>query len=1292
MYFHATGAKYLLTNRSNHFTFSGMDGVTRMDRQAGEAVHDGRAATAAAWAGGCAGLAVCDNRKTRQTGSPVGEHGAGCDLRIGRRGRRRRGSWCAFAAALALLLGAGAAQAQTDTDPPELIAGTIHQKSVKLYFNEDLDTTGTAPAGSQFELSGTTTTTAGFGTISGVMISGSEITMTTTNASTTTETVTLAISTTTGIQDPAGNALAPVSSFTLTNTAGTDPGKPALSTATVNGDTLTLTYDKTLHPGRVPQTSAFTVAGTATATTVTGVSVPPNGTDVVLTLSTAVTHGESGITVSYSKANAPRTQNMWGTQADALTTQAVTNKTPPAFQSAAVNGATLTVTFDANLKATPAPAGSAFTLSDGKSGTGTASISGATATVTLDAAVAHGATVTVSYAKPASNPLQDAAGNEVVDFAGQAVTNNTPDTPPAFESARVDGDRLAVMFDEHLDGDSAPAGSAFTLSDGKSGTGTADISGATAMVTLDAAVAPGAAVTVSYTKPASDPLQDAAGNAVQNFAGNAVTNTTPRPPAAPVNGAPVADVGADQVVAVGAAVTLDGSGSSDPDGDPLTYAWTQTGGTAVTLDDAGAAQPTFTAPAAPAELVFALTVHDGAAGSAADTVTVTVRAAAPAAPVQLTTTAMDAAVRLRWSMGGDGGSPVLRHEYRQSSDGGGRWSDWRAIPDSAPGEANASGFTVHGLTNGMAYSFRVRAVNVAGAGPGSAPAAPAMPRVNRAPTADAGPDRRVDAGAAVRLDGSGSSDPDGDPLTYAWRQTGGTAVTLDDAAAVRPAFTAPALSGELEFALTVTDPEGAAGSDRVTVRVQTDAALRMQRANERMLPQVLRATAAGTLAVVAERIEQAAAGRMPGGGVLQVAAPFGGRPGVYAVADALPQVADGAAFALPLALAAGGVDDGPEAGQGMLSTLTVWGSGDYRSLGDGPAAGAAGVRWDGALLSAHLGVDLRPAPHVLTGLALSWTQGAFDYTDTTGGGALRGTWNSRLLGLHPYLSWAMPRLGLWVTGGVGWGDVVIDDAAAPAAERESLSALTQMQAAGGGRMTLLEADLLPGGRSSAALKAEASLVQGTLRGNAQLARLTVTALTSRLLLEGRHEQELGGGSRLTPSVEVGVRHDNGTGPIGTGLEVGGALRYGYGGWLTVEGRGRVLLTHSRAALREWGAGGLVLVAPGGGGAEGLALQVRPEWGPVAAGAQQVWAGAAPVGGGERGQPAARLAAEASYGLAVLGAQGLLTPLAGMTLADGAVHSYRLGGRFALGDALQVSLIGERAAAASALTLTGTLRH
>jgi len=78
------------------------------------------------------------------------------------------------------------------------------------------------------------------------------------------------------------------------------------------------------------------------------------------------------------------------------------------------------------------------------------------------------------------------------------------------------------------------------------------------------------------------------------------------------NARPIAKAGADRTVTAGQVIVLDGSASTDADGDVLTYQWRQTAGPVAGLSNAQAAQPTFTAPAVEQRttLVFELIVND----------------------------------------------------------------------------------------------------------------------------------------------------------------------------------------------------------------------------------------------------------------------------------------------------------------------------------------------------------------------------------------------------------------------------------------------------------------------------------------------------------------------------------------------------------------------------------------------------------------------------------------------------------------------------------------------------------
>ena len=119
---------------------------------------------------------------------------------------------------------------------------------------------------------------------------------------------------------------------------------PELATATVDGTTLTLTYDEALDENSEPSSDAFSVTVGGTGRAVDGVSVA--GSSVILTLGSAVASGATA-TVSYAApvdTAAPRIQDEAGNPAASFSDQDVENNTPPPANSPATGAPTISGT------------------------------------------------------------------------------------------------------------------------------------------------------------------------------------------------------------------------------------------------------------------------------------------------------------------------------------------------------------------------------------------------------------------------------------------------------------------------------------------------------------------------------------------------------------------------------------------------------------------------------------------------------------------------------------------------------------------------------------------------------------------------------------------------------------------------------------------------------------------------------------------------------------------------------------------------------------------------------------
>jgi len=179
-----------------------------------------------------------------------------------------------------------------------------------------------------------------------------------------------------------------------------------------------------------------------------------------------------------------------------------------------------------------------------------------------------------------------------------------------------------------------------------------------------------------------------------------------------LNAPPIVNAGADQQVQTGDTVTLNGTASLDPEGQPLIFQWTQVEGPVVTLVGAGTSEPTFTAPqlAQTTSLVFRLVVGDGQYISPPDLVTVTVSVSgggvgAPVTPSGLVATAASSSqINLTWL---DNATNETGYRVERSTDG----TNFTTIATLG---ANVTTYASTGLTASTTYYYRVLASNSVG--------------------------------------------------------------------------------------------------------------------------------------------------------------------------------------------------------------------------------------------------------------------------------------------------------------------------------------------------------------------------------------------------------------------------------------------------------------------------------------------------------------------------------------------------------------------------------------------------
>lgn len=296
-------------------------------------------------------------------------------------------------------------------------------------------------------------------------------------------------------------------------TIGSDTTAPSLSTATMDGSVIVLTYNELLDENSVPYASNYYVTVNDIPRQVSGITV--SGAQVKLTLQSGVAVGQT-VKLSYTVGDRPLQDNS-GNKAAAFSNRAVSNTTSttlPKPTGGSVSGSTLTLTFNKSLQSVSSNAISQFTVKVNGSARSvySLSVSGTSVIMQLSSGIANGQSVSVTYT-PGSYPLLDTSGNSVAAFSNYYVQNASDTTPPILSSATASGVKVTLYYDEGLDPSSVPLKSSFSvLVNGTAYTVTGvSVTNNKVELTLGQSLSSGKIVLVTYIQ-GYPPIADLAGN------------------------------------------------------------------------------------------------------------------------------------------------------------------------------------------------------------------------------------------------------------------------------------------------------------------------------------------------------------------------------------------------------------------------------------------------------------------------------------------------------------------------------------------------------------------------------------------------------------------------------------------------------------------------------------------------------------------------------------------------------------------------------------------------------------